>query len=104
MKKFYVYIMCSQRNGTLYTGVTSDLIKRIFEHKNHVVEGFTEKYGVHHLVWYEQHETAGTAISREKKIKKWNRIWKLNLIERQNPEWKDLYDGICEGNGFPSPQ
>jgi putative endonuclease len=94
MKQFYVYILCSRRNGTLYTGVTSNLIKRIYEHKNNLVEGFTKKYGVHCLVWYEVHQTAETAIIREKQIKKWNRKWKLELIEKDNPEWNDLYDRI----------
>jgi putative endonuclease len=94
MKIFYVYILCNKRNGTLYTGVTSDLIKRIYEHKNNMVDGFTDKYNVHHLVWYENHMTAESAITREKQIKKWNRKWKLELIDRNNPEWKDLYESI----------
>jgi len=104
MKKFYVYILCNKRNGTLYAGITSDLIKRIYEHKNNLVEGFTQKYNVHRLVWYEIHETAGTAISREKQIKAWKRQWKLRLIEENKPEWNDLYDIICEGTGFLPPQ
>jgi len=86
--------MASQRNGTLYVGVTSDLIKRIWQHRNHVVEGFTEKYHVELLVWFEQHETMASAIGREKAIKKWNRAWKLNLIEKTNPEWLDLWPVI----------
>ncbi|OGR88917.1 MAG: GIY-YIG nuclease [Elusimicrobia bacterium RIFCSPLOWO2_01_FULL_60_11] len=89
-----VYILASRRNGTLYTGVTSDIIKRVWEHKNNVVPGFTKEYGVHTLVWYEQHETMETAILREKRIKKWNRAWKLELIEKQNPTWQDLYQEI----------
>jgi len=89
-----VYILASQRNGTLYTGVTSDLIKRVWQHKNDEVEGFTRKYAVHQLVWYELHETMATAISREKAIKEWKRAWKLRLIEEGNPEWCDLYDGL----------
>lgn len=101
MKQFYVYILCSRRNGTLYTGVTSDLIKRIYEHKNRLVEGFTKTYGVHCLVWYEVHRTADTAITREKQIKKWNRQWKLDLIEENNPEWNDLYNGLINVTGFP---
>jgi putative endonuclease len=89
-----VYILASDRNGTLYTGVTSDLVKRAWEHKINAVEGFTEKYDVHMLVWFEQHETMESAISREKAIKKWERGWKLRLIEESNPEWRDLYPGI----------
>ena len=86
-----VYIMASTRNGTLYIGVTSDLLKRAWQHKHNVVEGFTEKYDVHQLVWYEAHASMESAIAREKALKKWNRIWKLRLIEQLNPEWEDLY-------------
>ena len=86
-----VYLLASKRNGTLYVGVTSDLVKRIWEHKNHVVEGFTCKYSVKSLVWYEVHETADSAIQREKAIKEWKRAWKLRLIEKSNPNWEDLY-------------
>ena len=89
-----VYMMASQRNGTLYIGVTSNLIKRIWEHKTNVVEGFTKKYGIHLLVWYEVHETMGSAIQKEKTLKKWRRKWKIALIESFNPEWKDLYKTI----------
>jgi putative endonuclease len=96
LKKFYVYILSSRRNGTLYVGITSNLIKRIYEHKNNLVAGFTKKYNVHRLVWYEIHESVETAISREKQIKKWKRAWKLELIEKNNPNWNDLYEGICE--------
>ncbi len=96
MKRFYVYILCSKRNGTLYTGVTSDIVKRVYEHKNGLVEGFTKKYNVHHLVWYEIHESAESAIVREKQIKKWERAWKLKIIEKENPQWIDLYKSICE--------
>ena len=95
VRQHYVYIMASKRNGTLYIGVTSDLIKRVWQHKNNAAEGFTSKYGVHDLVYYEQHENAESAINREKQMKKWHREWKLNLIEEQNPEWKDLYEEIC---------
>jgi putative endonuclease len=95
MKEYYVYMICSKRNGTLYTGVTSDLIKRVYEHKNKLADGFSKKYDVHRLVWYESHETVEEAIVREKQIKKWNRRWKLKLIERDNPEWNDLYETIC---------
>ena len=91
MKQPCVYILASEKHGTLYIGVTSDIVKRIWEHKNDVVEGFTEKYGVHRLVWFEQHETMESAIQREKMLKKWRRDWKLNLIELMNPEWRDLY-------------
>ncbi len=89
-----VYIMASTRNGTLYIGVTSDLVKRAWQHKNEVIKGFTEKYTVHLLVWYEVHENMESAISREKALKKWNRIWKLRLIEQFNPEWQDLYEQL----------
>jgi putative endonuclease len=95
-KNFYVYILCSKRNGTLYTGVTSDLVTRVYEHKNNVVNGFTKKYTVHRLVWYETHDSAENAIIREKQIKKWKRAWKLKLIEQNNPEWDDLYESICK--------
>ena len=91
MKKvFHVYIMASKRNGTLYTGVTSNLSKRVSEHKSHAVKGFTAKYDVTMLVWAEQHDTFISAVTREKQIKKWHRAWKLRLIEELNPEWKDL--------------
>ena len=89
-----VYILASRRNGTLYVGVTSDLMKRVWEHKNDFVEGFTKRYGVHTLVWYERHETMESAIAREKAIKEWKRIWKLEMIERTNPDWKDLYQDL----------
>jgi len=89
-----VYILASKRNGTLYIGVTSNLQKRAWEHKNDLVEGFTKKYGVHLLVYYELHGDMVSAITREKQIKKWNRAWKLELIEEQNSDWKDLWDGI----------
>jgi putative endonuclease len=94
VKQFYVYILASKRNGTVYAGVTSDLVKRVWEHKNKLVEGFTEKYGVDKLVFYEVHTDVENAIRREKQIKKWNRSWKLRLIEEKNPEWKDLFDEI----------
>lgn len=89
-----VYMLASKRNGTLYTGVTSNLIKRVWEHKNHFIEGFTEKYNVTNLVWYEVHETMTSAISREKAIKNWKRAWKINVIEAINPQWRDLYDRL----------
>jgi putative endonuclease len=87
----YVYLLASQRNGTLYLGVTNDVVKRTWQHKGDFVEGFTSKYGVHQLVWYEVHESIEAAITREKQIKKWNRAWKLRLIEEMNPDWQDLY-------------
>ena len=87
-----VYLLASRRNGTLYVGVTSDLIKRVWEHKSEVVEGFTKRYGVHKLAWYEVHESMESAIAREKAIKAWNREWKRQLIEKANPKWEDLYD------------
>ena len=89
-----VYILSSQRNGTLYIGVTSDLVQRAWQHRNDFVEGFTKRYGVHNLVWYEVHGTMESAIAREKAIKKWNRAWKLELIEKRNPKWRDLYSEI----------
>jgi len=90
-----VYILASKRNGTLYIGVTSDLPKRIWEHKNDVVEGFTHKYQVHRLVWYERHDTMESAILREKAIKRWRRKWKLEMINSFNPRWDDLFQEIC---------
>ena len=90
-----VYILASKRNGTLYIGVTSDLVKRVWQHKNDVVEGFTKKYGVHMLVYYELHASMNEAITREKQLKKWNRAWKIALIEKQNPEWVDLWPSIA---------
>ncbi len=93
-ENFYVYIMASQRRGTLYIGVTSNLPKRIYEHKNGMAEGFTKKYGAKRLVYYEVARDAETALSRERQMKKWNRAWKFRLIEEQNPEWKDLYDDL----------
>jgi putative endonuclease len=89
-----VYILASKRNGTLYIGVTSDLVKRIWEHKTDIVEGFTKRYGVHRLVWYELHDSMEAAIEREKRLKDWKRIWKLELIESNNPDWQDLYPTI----------
>lgn len=89
-----VYILASKRNGTLYTGVTSDLRKRVYAHKTGAMEGFTKKYHVHMLVWYECTENIESAIAREKQIKVWKRKWKLKLIEKENPEWKDLYDEL----------
>ena len=89
-----VYILASKKNGTLYIGVTSNLIKRVWEHRNNFVEGFSQRYGVHNLVWYELHESMESAIRREKRLKDWKREWKLHLIERTNPNWEDLYHAI----------
>ena len=91
MKQYYVYILANKRNGTLYTGVTNDLRKRVFEHKNEVIEGFTKKYHVDRLVYFETHNDINRAIRREKTIKRWRRKWKSALIEKDNPQWDDLY-------------
>ena len=94
MKLPCVYLLASQRNGTLYVGVTSDLVQRIWQHKNDLAEGFTKRYGVHMLEWYEECGTMEAAISREKAIKEWKRAWKIRLIENRNPEWKDIYNEL----------
>jgi len=93
-KQFFVYILASKRNGTLYTGITSDLVKRVWQHKNNSVEGFTKKYDAKILVYYEIYNDAESAIIREKRIKKWRKAWKLKLIEEKNPLWQDLYNEI----------
>jgi putative endonuclease len=93
-RQYFVYILASKRNGTLYTGVTSDLIRRVYEHKNNLVEGFTNKYRVHRLVYFEECGDIHMAIAREKQIKNWERTWKKNLIEKENPRWIDLYDQL----------
>lgn len=93
-KVFFVYLLASGVRGTLYVGVTSGLMKRIWEHKTKAVPGFTARYGVDRLVWYERHENAESAIRREKQIKEWKRDWKFNLIERDNPHWLDLYPNL----------
>lgn len=98
MKQPAVYILASARNGTLYTGVTSDLVGRTWQHREHAVDGFTKRYGVTILVWYELHGTMESAILREKQIKKWNRAWKLDLIQPANPQWKDLWHEIIGQN------
>ena len=92
---YYVYIMASHKHGTLYVGVTSDLIRRAYQHRTHAVSGFTARYNVRGLVWFESHDEVLSAIAREKEIKKWRREWKVNLIERTNPEWVDLYDTLA---------
>ena len=89
-----VYILASKRNGTLYIGVTSNLARRMYQHKNHFVAGFTKRYGIEMLVWYEIHATMESAIMREKQLKKWNRSWKIRLIESENRHWEDLYQRI----------
>ncbi|WP_231587262.1 GIY-YIG nuclease family protein [Methylophilus sp. TWE2] len=87
-------MLASQRNGTLYVGVTSNLVKRVWDHKSNLIDGFTKKYHVHHLVWYEQATTMQAAIAREKQLKAWKRQWKVELIETTNPYWNDLYEGL----------
>ena len=94
MKSPCVYLMASKPHGTIYLGVTSNPVQRVWEHKNNVVEGFTKEHTVHTLVWYELHDTMENAIQREKTIKKWNRSWKVRLIEQENPMWRDLYEDI----------
>jgi putative endonuclease len=89
-KTYYVYILASKRNGTLYIGVTNDLERRLYEHKNNLIEGFTKKYNVHHLVYYEDVNDIQSALQREKQLKRWTRKWKVELIEKVNPEWRDL--------------
>jgi putative endonuclease len=93
-KTYCVYMLASNRYGTLYTGVTSDLIKRAWQHREKLVDGFTKEYDVKKLVWYEIHEDVLSAITREKQIKKWNRAWKIRLIQEQNPRWDDLYASV----------
>ena len=89
-----MYILASKPDGTLYAGVTTSLVQRVWQHKNDLVEGFTKRYGVHTLVWYEVHDSIGSAIQREKALKKWKRAWKIRLITKMNPTWADLYDGL----------
>ena len=92
---YFVYCMASRRNGTLYLGVTNDLVRRVYQHKNKALGGFTSRYGVSMLVWYECYDDPTAAILREKELKKWRRAWKVALIEKMNPTWVDLYDEIC---------
>jgi putative endonuclease len=94
MKDYYVYILASKKNGTLYIGVMNDLIRRVYEHKNDFVNGFTKKYQVHRLVYYEHTHDVKSAIQKEKQMKKWKRQWKIELIEDMNPGWNDLYDEV----------
>jgi putative endonuclease len=93
-KTYYVYMLASERNGTLYIGVTGDLLQRVYEHKNDIIEGFTKKYQVHRLVYFEAHRSVEEAILREKQMKKWRRQWKIELIEKENLDWKDLYEDL----------
>jgi len=93
-----VYILASERNGTLYIGVTSAVVQRIWQHRNDAAEGFSKKYRVHALVYFELHTTMAQAILREKQLKKWERKWKLELIEKHNPYWRDLYDSLLDGS------
>lgn len=90
-KTFYVYILASKRNGALYIGFTSNLARRVYEHRNGLIEGFSKKYNVHHLVYYENFLYVDQALNREKRLKKWKRQWKIDLVEKFNPEWRDLY-------------
>jgi putative endonuclease len=94
MKDYFVYILASKRNGTLYVGFTTDLVQRVYAHRNDLVEGFSKKYGVHRLVYYETEGDYESALQREKQIKEWKRQWKIELIEKSNPEWIDLYENI----------
>jgi len=94
-RSYWVYILASRKHGTLYVGVTSDLSGRVYEHRAGITPGFTTKYAVHHLVYFETFGTIDEAISREKRLKRWRRDWKINLIERSNPGWVDLYEGIA---------
>jgi len=94
-RSFWVYILASRVGGTLYIGVTSDLVRRVYEHREELIPGFTREHGVQRLVYYEQHATAESAIRREKRLKKWNRAWKIALIEKDNPNWDDLYPVIA---------
>ena len=101
MKQPCLYILASRRNGTLYVGVTSDLVQRIWQHRTGYIEGFTKQYSVHVLVYFEFHTTMGDAIQREKRVKRWRRAWKLALIQERNPDWHDLYPGLVPGVGSP---
>lgn len=92
----YVYMLASRKHGTLYVGVTSDLVRRVHEQRTKAVRGFTAEYGVHLLVWFEHYDDPVNAITREKRLKRWRRDWKIRLIEELNPDWLDLYDGICK--------
>ena len=94
MKTYFVYIMASKKNGTLYVGMTNDLVRRVWQHKNDAIEGFTKRYAIHSLVYFESTNDVKAAITREKQLKKWNRQWKINLIEEENPNRDDLYETL----------
>ena len=94
MRSYYVYILASKRNGTLYIGVTSDLKKRVYQHKNNLIDGFTKRYKVHHLVYFEETSDVRSALQREKHMKIWKREWKIRLVQQMNPDWDDLYDTL----------
>ena len=95
MRSYYVYILAKHRHGALYIGMTNDLVRRVHEHREGFVDGFTKRYGIKQLVYFEQHATAASAIQREKTLKHWSRDWKIRQIEKTNPTWRDLYDEIC---------
>ena len=95
-RQFYVYILASRKHGTLYIGVTNDLVRRVYQHRTKATPGFTSRYGVSHLVWFESYDDPTSAIAREKEIKKWRRDWKIALIEETNPHWTDLYNSIIK--------
>ena len=101
MKRYFVYILTNKRNGTLYIGVTNDIMRRTKEHKDHINSGFTKRYNVTRLVYFEMHSSILEAIKREKQMKKWKRQWKIELIENKNPEWKDLYDALVNPSRIP---
>jgi putative endonuclease len=92
---YYVYIIASRKDGAIYIGVTNDIVRRIYEHRTKAVPGFTSKYNITRLVWFEIYDNPIAAITREKELKKWNRLWKVQLIEAKNPDWNDLYESIC---------
>ena len=93
---FYVYMLANKRNGTIYIGLTDDLVKRVWQHRSEMLRGFTRRYGVKMLVWYEQHKSRESAFMRERQMKKWNRVWKLEAIEKMNPGWRDLWEEVSQ--------
>lgn len=101
VKTYYVYILASKKNGTLYTGVTSNLTKRVYDHKQKIIEGFTKRYDVTHLVYFAETNNIKEAILKEKQIKNWKRTWKIDLIEKNNPNWKDLYNDLIDSGSSP---
>ena len=94
MKQYFVYMLASDRNGTIYIGVTGNLLRRVYEHREELTKGFTSRYGVKRLVWFEPHESITTSIQREKTLKHWSRTWKISMIEQDNPTWRDLYEDL----------